>query len=50
MFIDRQVADVAISSEPSIADILRDRRAKRERREEREEQGKTDAGSPTLLP
>jgi hypothetical protein len=43
MFIDRQVADVAISSEPSVVDILRARRAKRE------EQGKTDAGSPTLL-
>jgi hypothetical protein len=43
MFIDRQVADVAISSEPSVVDILRARRAKRK------EQGKTDADSPTLL-
>jgi Terminase small subunit len=43
MFIDRQVADVAISSEPSIVEILRARRAKRE------QQGKTDADSPTLL-
>jgi hypothetical protein len=43
MFIDRQVADVAISSEPSIVEILRARRARRE------QQGKTDADSPTLL-
>jgi hypothetical protein len=43
MFIDRQVADVAISSEPSIVEILRARRAKRE------EHDKTDADSPTLL-
>jgi hypothetical protein len=43
MFVDRQVADVAISSEPSVVDILRARRAKRE------QQGKTDADSPTLL-
>ena len=33
MFIDRQVAEVAISSEPSIAEVLRMRRAKREERE-----------------
>jgi hypothetical protein len=37
------VADVAVSSERSVVDILRARRAKRE------EQGKTDADSPTLL-
>ena len=43
MFIDRQVADVAISSEPSVVDILRARRAKRE------QQGKTDADSSRLL-
>jgi hypothetical protein len=29
MFIDRQVADVAISNEPSVAEVLRMRRAKR---------------------
>jgi hypothetical protein len=29
MFIDRQVADVAISNEPSVVEILRGRRAKR---------------------
>src|SRR5437773_6385082 len=33
MFIDRQVAEVVISSEPSIAEVLRMRRAKREERE-----------------
>ncbi len=33
MFIDRQVAEVAISGEPSIAEVLRGRRAKREERE-----------------
>ena len=43
MFIDRQVAEVAISNEPSIADILRARMAKRE------EQGNSDADNPTLL-
>jgi hypothetical protein len=43
MFIDRHVADVAISSEPSVVDILRARRARREA------QRKTDADNPTLL-
>ena len=43
MFIDRQVAEVAISSEPSIAEVLRMRRAKREERE------KATADGPTLL-
>ena len=43
MFIDRQVAEVAISSEPSIAEVLRMRRAKREERE------KAAADCPTLL-
>jgi len=43
MFIDRQVAEVAISSEPSIAEVLRMRRAKRE------EQEKAAADGPTLL-
>ena len=43
MFIDRQVAEVAISSEPSIAEVLRMRRTKREERE------KAAADGPTLL-
>ena len=43
MFIDRRVADVAISSEVSVVEILRVRRARRE------EQGKIDADSSRLL-
>ena len=43
MFVDRQVAEVAISSEPSIAEVLRMRRTKREERE------KAAADGPTLL-
>jgi hypothetical protein len=38
MFIDRTVADVAISNEPSVAEILRGRRAKRLAEQPKEEQ------------
>jgi hypothetical protein len=41
MFIDRQVADVSISNGPSVAEILRGRRAKR-----LEAEAKTDADGP----
>jgi hypothetical protein len=46
MFIDRQVADMAISNEPSIVDMLRGRRA---RREEAEAKTKIDADGPAPL-
>jgi len=44
MFVDRQVADVAIYNGPSVAEVLRERRAKR-----LEAQAKIDADGPVLL-
>ena len=44
MFIDRQVADVAISNEVSVVEILRGRRAKR-----LEAEAKIDANAPVPL-
>ena len=44
MFIDRQVADVAISNEPSVVEILRGRRAKR-----LEAEAKIDDNAPAPL-
>ena len=46
MFVDRQLAEVAISSGPSVADILRKRRAERLAREEAEAEGLKTATSP----
>jgi hypothetical protein len=44
MFIDRQVADVAISNEPSVVEILRGRRARR-----LEAEAKIDDNAPAPL-
>jgi hypothetical protein len=50
MFVDRQVAEVAISSGLSIAEILRGRRTKREEQEKADaDRPKADAYGPTLL-
>jgi hypothetical protein len=49
MFIDRTVADVAISNEPSVAEILRRRRAKLLAEQPKEEQPTIDADGQALL-